>query len=247
MTFLQTLPLASTSSTPLPALALPADVAHNIQLARQAEGARYALLRRLAPGIRHDMAGALQPISMVAAILEKRLQKPAVDLVALAKNVHAVNSLTREASLACMHLMDWLSPKIDEFTPVHTGIAEAIALVTTDLSFKGFTLVNQTDAVDGAVAVRVSVLHGLFMAALLAITDSHSGPAQVLLDARAQSDKLVFSIALEPLDEAQMAGMPPGYRCLDWDDVQALAAAESAVLVRGPCRVELHCLLEKAG
>ena len=58
------------SSQPLP----PA--CGNSALARLAEGPRYALLRRLAPAIRHDMAGSLQPISMVAAMLEKRLQKP---------------------------------------------------------------------------------------------------------------------------------------------------------------------------
>ena len=38
---------------------------------RLAEAARYALLRRLAPAIRHSMGGALQPISMVVALLEK--------------------------------------------------------------------------------------------------------------------------------------------------------------------------------
>ena len=242
MTSLQTLQSPGTSLPSIPVL--PTGTTSDDPLARLAESARYALLRRLAPAIRHDMAGALQPISMVAAMLEKRLQKPAPDLLALAKNVNTVNALAREASLSCMALMNWLSPKPDEFALVYTGVADATALVTTDLSFKGFTLVNQTETVDAAVTVRVSVLRGLFMAALLAMTDSHTGPARVLLGADVQSDKLVLGITLEPTEGELLAGTPPVYRSLDWDDVQALAAAESAVVVRTPGCVELRCPLE---
>ena len=242
MTSLHTLQPLSPSSAP--ALALPADAVRKARLERLAESAHYALLRRLAPAIRHDMAGALQPISMVAAMLEKRLQKPDPDLLALSKNVNTVNALAREASLSCMELIDWLSPKSDESTPVHTGIANAIALVTTDLSFKGFTLVNQTQAMDAAVTVRTNVLRGLFMAALLTMTDRHKGPAQVLLGAEACGDNLVLRITLEPAQCDELPDPQPGYRRLDWDDVQALADAESAVLVLSPGRVELRCRFE---
>lgn len=241
MTSLQTL---QSYGIPPPSIPVSPNAAiSDDQLARLAESARYALLRRLAPAIRHDMAGALQPISMVAAMLEKRLQKPAPDLLALAKNVNTVNALAREASLSCMALMNWLSPKPDEFAPVYTGVAEAMALVTTDLSFKGFTLLNQTETLDAAVTVRVSMLRGLFMAALLTMTDSHTGPARVQLGADVQSDKLVLGITLEPTKGELLVGTPPVYRSLDWDDVQALAAAESAVLVRTPGCVELRCWL----
>ena len=253
MTALQSLQPPLPSSAPAPSgatgAALDTITAHSTQRARLAESARYALLRRLAPAIRHDMAGALQPISMVAAMLEKRLQKPDPDLLALAKNVNAINALARDASQACMQLMTWLSPKVDEATPIATGVAEAIALVATDLSFKGFTLVNQTDAVDISVAVRVSVLRGLFMATLLATTDRHHGPARVLLDAHTEGQMLVLGVTLEALEGEQgevLAGMPAAYRSLDWDDVLALAAAESAELVQTPYRVELRCSLETA-
>ena len=239
MTAQQSLQTALTAAPGVPSGAL-----HHAELARLAEGARYALLRRLAPAIRHDMAGALQPISMVAAMLEKRLQKPDPDLLALAKNVNTINALAREASQSCMQLMSWLSPKVDEATPIATGVAHAIALVATDLSFKGFELVNQTEAIDAAVVVRVSVLRGLFMAALLTMTDSHHGPAQVLLAAQTAGDQVVLSITLQAVEDDHgelLAGVPSAYRSLDWDDVRALAAAESAALFHTLNRVEVHC------
>ena len=54
---------------------------------RLAESARYALLRRLMPAIRHNLAGSLQPIGMVSAMLERRMQGASPDLEKLGKNV----------------------------------------------------------------------------------------------------------------------------------------------------------------
>ena len=53
-------------------------------LTRNAEAPRYALLRRLVPAIRHQMAGSFQPVTMMAAIVEKRLLAASPDLPALA-------------------------------------------------------------------------------------------------------------------------------------------------------------------
>ncbi len=208
---------------------------------RLAEAARYALLRRLAPAIRHDMAGALQPISMVAVLLEKRVQKPAPDLVLISKNVHDINTLAREASTACMQLMTWLAPKQDVPVAIHEGVQEAIALVATELSFQGVNLVN--DTADVAATLPISVLRGLFMASLLALADSHRCPATVVLSAGVEDGETVLTLTLTAVEgELDDVGItaPPAYRALDWDDVRALAAVESAALVLGSGRVELR-------
>ena len=208
---------------------------------RLAEAARYALLRRLAPAIRHDMAGALQPISMVAVMLDKRVQKPAPDMAVIGKNIRDINTLAREASNACMQLMSWLAPKQDVPVAIHEGVQEAIALVATELSFQGVSLVNDTA---GAVAtLPVSVLRGLFMASLLALTDTHPGPATVVLRAAVEPGHTVLTLALtatpgEGSDEFMAS--PTAYRALDWDDVRALAAVASAALVLGSDSVELR-------
>lgn len=212
---------------------------------RLAEAARYALLRRLAPAIRHDMAGALQPISMVAVMLEKRVQKPAPDLAMIGKNIHDINTLAREASTACMQLMGWLAPRLDAPVAIGVGVQEAIALIATELSFHGVNLVNDTAGV--TAALPVSVLRGLFMASLLALTDTHPGPATVVLAATVDAGHAVLTLTWTATagdggggsDESMAA--PAAYRALDWDDVRALAAAESAGLVLGSGRVELRC------
>ena len=46
----------------------------------RAEAARYALLRRLAPSIRHNLVINLQPIGMIYEVLDRRLRGPQPDL-----------------------------------------------------------------------------------------------------------------------------------------------------------------------
>ncbi|NNU44225.1 hypothetical protein [Ramlibacter montanisoli] len=43
----------------------------------EAEAARYALLRRLAPSFRHHLVVNLQPIGMIYEVMERRLRAPA--------------------------------------------------------------------------------------------------------------------------------------------------------------------------
>lgn len=204
------------------------------------EAARYALLRRLAPALRHDMAGILQPISMMAAILEKRLQKPQPDLAALAKNSGAINTIARDAGSACMSLMTWLAPRDDAPVDVHAGVSEALALVTTELAFGGFNVVNETSGVHAAMPL--SILRGAFMASVLSLTDAASAPGELICSAQLTDGDVILRIVLAATDgEAPFVAGKPAYRALAWDDVQAIAQSQGVAVTRGDATVELRC------
>ncbi|MDO9405894.1 MAG: hypothetical protein Q7T87_17830 [Polaromonas sp.] len=205
---------------------------------RLAEAARYALLRRLAPAIRHNMAGALQPVTMIATMLEKRLQKPSPDFAALAKNSNDINTLSREAAATCMDLMTWLAPKVADKVPVSEGVADSAGLLITELSFRGFTVVNETT--EAQWLVPRSLLRSAFMAALLALTDTSSPPADVVITAAEEGDGLLLTLTLVKTDGEPTPNSMHSYRALQWPDVEALAAAEGAVLTRTDHRVELR-------
>ncbi len=206
---------------------------------RLAEAARYALLRRLAPAIRHNMAGALQPISMMSAILEKRFQAAAPDLVALGKNSRSISKLSREAASACMELMTWLAPKNTGSVSVSAGVQDVLDLVSTELAFAGFNVANETASVEAEVPL--SMLRNAFMASLIAVTDSAKAPGNVLITASAANDELLMVITISPDDSQTAQGSLSGYRVLDWDDVQFLVNAEGVSLKRSQDRVELRC------
>ncbi len=207
---------------------------------RLAESARYALLRRLAPALRHNMAGALQPLTMMSILLEKRLQNPAPDLSAVAKNSSQLNKASGEASKACMDVMTWLAPSASDFTSVTKAIEDATKLVTTELSFKGLTVVNDTAGLQ--VELSRSLTRNVFMAALMALTDAATTPADVVIQARLDAGTLVLTISLQPVS-GELYGtssVESSYRKLDWDDVRMLAEVESVQLTHTADKAQLR-------
>jgi hypothetical protein len=189
--------------------------------ARLAEAARYALLRRLAPVIRHNMAGSLQPIAMVAGMLERRLQKPDSDPETLLKNARDIVALSKEAAASCVDLMSWFAPKDDPLVAVNAGIAQCLAMLSTELSFKGFSIANKTEQCDSELPL--SALRNGFTAAVLALTDAAAVPRSVVVEAEPSEGGISIRISLK--NTLAPAGMPAGkpYRRIEWVDVQVLA------------------------
>lgn len=188
---------------------------------RLIEAARYALLRRLAPVIRHNMAGSMQPIAMVAGMLERRLQKTDADFDALTRNAHDIVALSKEAAASCVNLMSWFDPKEDPLVAIDTGIAECLGMLATELSFKGFSIVNKTAELDGELPL--SALRNAFTASVIALTDAAAGPRTVVVEAGSSDGGLSIRIFLKNADAP--ASMPAGkpYRRIEWSDVRALA------------------------
>lgn len=205
---------------------------------RLAEAAGYALLRRLAPMLSHNLAGALQPLTMISTILEKRLQNPDPDLAALASKSSQLKTLTREASSACMGLMSWLAPHAGECLTVAAGVREAIELVMTPLSFKGFSIINKTE--DVQVELPRKLIGTVYMAALLALTDAATAPADVILEAQLVESELVLTISLQPVPREIMSDDLASYRNIEWADVAALAEIHAVRLTHSDYNVHLQ-------
>ncbi len=205
---------------------------------RLAESARYALLRRLAPALRHNMAGSLQPIGMISAMLERRLREGSPDIGKLGKNARDIGELSREAATICLGVMSWLAPGGADTVALNSGLVEALQLQATELSFRGFTLLNETAEADMPVSRRA--LRSLTLASLMALTDEATGPARIVLSAHPLERETLLRIELVPTaGEAASSGLQV-YRPLEWDDVQALADAEGLVFGHAENRVELR-------
>ncbi|MDI1275295.1 hypothetical protein [Polaromonas sp.] len=188
------------------------------------EAARYALLRRIAPAIRHHLAGTLQPIGMIAAILDRRLQSETPDLAVLRDNSKSISTLSRSASTASMNLITWVVPKENGSIALEAGIEEALGMLATDLAFRGFAVSNKVNAPD--VMTSVFALRTVFTASLIALTDAAQAPASVVLSSEAAGGQTRVCITLTRTEGEAVPDEGRGYRTLSWDDVQALADAE---------------------
>lgn len=199
------------------------------------EAARYTLLRRLAPALRHGMVGSLHPIELIAEAIDRRLQATVPDLANARENLAKIKSLSRSAVISCTNLTSWLAPEKGAVTMLGDGIDECMALLKTDFDMRGFAIRN--DAREIGIDVSRAALRNVLTASLIAATDAAARPADLVLSAELSQGHAVISILVCPAE--RVAGFADAgiYRNLEWSDVGALAQAESVELSRHGGRV----------
>lgn len=200
--------------------------------------ARYALLRRLAPALRHGIVGALQPIELIAEATELRLQMAVPNLENVRENLGRIKNLSRSAVFSCTNLTSWLAPEDGTVTMLGEAIDECLALLKTDFDMRGFAVRNEAREI--GVDVSRAAVRNVLTASLIAATDSAPQPADLVLTAELSVGHAVLSIRLCPSDRIAPFADAATYRRLAWRDVGALAQAESVVLLREGDRVTMR-------
>ena len=211
---------------------------------RQVEAARYAVLRRLAPCLRHHMVRPLQPIGLIYGVMHHKLSAAQPDLKSVREEADKINEFAKAALGECMDMSTWLAPEPDVLTDVASGVKECVGLLATMMHFCGFRLVNNIEELP--VQVQRDAMRMVLSAALMALTDALKEPATVTIDAEAGPDVIIVSLRIAPLGEGQLDRYDDGYRQLVWADVQALAAAEHVGLFRFERQVLLRFVAEPA-
>ena len=196
----------------------------------RAEAARYALLRRLAPSMRHHLVVNLQPIGMIYEVMDRRLRSPTPDLASVHDSAHKINGFARAALDSCLDVVTWLAPDQAATTGVSAGVRECVGLLATSLGFRGYAIRNEVGDLSGDVS-RVS-LRNVLTSSLLYLTDQSAPPADLVLSASAEAAGLRLALALRPTEGSHGFAAEAGYRKLEWPDVQALADAESVQVQR---------------
>ncbi|HSV81031.1 MAG TPA: hypothetical protein VLK85_17665 [Ramlibacter sp.] len=204
----------------------------------EAEAARYALLRRLAPSMRHHLVVNLQPIGMIYEVLERRLRAPQPDLAHVQDSANKINGFARAALNSSLEVVGWLAP--DEAVPVavEEGARECASLLATSFSFRGYSLRNEVAAMSGQV--RRSTLRSLLTGALILSTDHLQPPVELVLAAEPEKGGVLVSVTPRVSNGDKGFANEPGYRKLEWQDLQALAAEDGVRLERQGERLEIH-------
>ena len=219
--------------------ALPAEVS-----AQQIEAARYAVLRRLAPALRHHMVRPLQPIGLIYGVMHHKLSAAQPDLQSVREEAEKINEFAKAALDECMDMGTWLAPEPGVVTDVRSGVRECVGLMATMLHFCGFRLVNDVEELPAQVLH--DALRMVLSAALFALTDAMDEPATVTIHAQASPAEVTLTLQTDPIGDGQLDRYDDGYRKLVWADVQALALAEHVGLSRQDRKVTLRFAVEPA-
>jgi hypothetical protein len=210
------------------------------EAALRVEAARYALVRRITPALRHHLVGAMQPLGMIAAMLERRAQAAAPDLASIQKKSTEMGQLSREATTTCIGLISWIAPKGAEAIGLSEGVLDCLHVLETDLALRGFSVVNEVK--DEAGEWPREALRSTLCAALLALTDGGTGPADVVLSVAAGDGGPSVRAVLRPREGTHTAFAQPAWRALTRDDVAAIAADEGVELSMDAAGFELRCV-----
>lgn len=200
-----------------------------------AEAARYGVLRRLAPALKHDMVVNLQAVAMMAEVLNARLEKGTPSPAEFEASISKMNRLARDAVMTCLKVATWIAPADDDSVRLKEGVDECVALLRSSFNFRGCTLANEVPDVDLEVS-RVALRH-LVVASLLSLADAAAAPGDLVATAEVSPGFAVLTVRCTPRAAEDGAALDtiaadPGYRALDWTDVQALALAEGIELFR---------------
>jgi hypothetical protein len=204
-----------------------------------AEAARYGVVRRLGPALKHDMVVNLQAIAMMAEVLNARLERGSPAPADFQASISKLNRLAREAVASCLKVAAWLEPQEDEGVRLATGIEDSLALLASNFNFRGFVV--EKDLTDSPFQVSNVVLRNLLIASLITLTDAAGGPCVVHVHADVVAGEAEITVRISPReDDFDALPFEPTYRQLEWSDVQALAAAESVSLERGTDRIVMR-------
>jgi hypothetical protein len=206
--------------------------------ASAAEAARYAVLRRLGPALKHDMLVNLQAVTMMSELLGARLERGMPTQSELQNNMARIHRLAREAVSNCLQVVGWIEPPEDEAIGLREGVEESLALVRSSFNFRGYTLRAELPANNFDVS-RVLLRH-MLLAALIHLTDQAAGPGEVLVRGDIAGGMVVLKLQWQPRPDGDATPFEPAYRLLEWADVQALANAESLDLRHEAARIELR-------
>lgn len=206
---------------------------------RAVEAARYALLRRLALSMRHQMVVHLQPMGMIAELLERRLAAPAPNVAQVHDSVGKIHELSRLAVDSCLDVVGWLAPPAGATTRLDEGVRECVDLLRSSFNFRGFALCDEVG--EQALPVDRGALRHVLPAALFALADEATPPAELRLSVARPGGPASLRIELLPGTDTPVDPGARLYRRIGWGEVEQLAAAEGMQALRegGGARIVL--------
>ncbi len=206
-------------------------------LERRQEAARYALFRRLAPGLRHGLMGQMQGLQFLGELglrQSRRSRNPAHVMATLER----IPQQTTVAIERCHALTRWFNPDREERAGVASIIHEVRELLEVELSLRGIEV--SAHHIDCEAIVARAAASEVLAAALLASADALQVTAG--LDFSATIGEGCVDVHIRSTEQsAATPPPPPAYRRMDFGDVDALAAAGALACaqVGGATRVRM--------
>ena len=188
-----------------------------------ADAVRYAIVKRLAPGLRHALMGDLQAVQMSAQLAARLVPVSAADPTRLIEKLNALPRLCAELLLSSNAIFAWLHPDPHATTTVAEGVKQCTELFAEDRLLREIVIVGDLQVPEARVPE--AAFRELGMVALLMLADAGAATIDIDIVAQAQAGDLVVTLRTRPADREPTIASPDGHRAFAWRDVEVLADA----------------------
>jgi signal transduction histidine kinase len=208
-----------------------------------AEAAQFALLRRLAPSLRHRLIGGLHPINLLAELAARRLAGEPPDPASARDAVARIQAQGRLATATSVATLAWITGEESPSVSLKEGIEESVALLRTDSEMRGTELSSRIGDLDVTVSRRA--LRTVFTALLVSAVDAVPRPARIEFHASKEDGGSGGGVLVHVETVSLQEGGSPAFagdgRPLTWDDVQVLARLEGVEVRATTAPPAFHC------
>ena len=195
---------------------------HFIDTNNHADAVRYALLRKLAAGLRHRVMGDLQTIEFTAELCSRMVQsnRAAYDIRG---QLDKISAHTGVAAASCHSMVEWLRPDDAAHAAFGELVEHCLRIAGDDWSMRGIAAtIHASDECRNAIVSRPVVCE-LVVAGVLTLVDLRPGGLRRELDAKLVGGDVALDIRSAAAEDNGLPPLAPTYRRLDWDDVIVLA------------------------
>ena len=197
----------------------------------KAEAAHFALLRRLAPSLRHRLMGDLQPVTLLAELAERQVAKGAAEFERTRDTIAKVRQQSRTAVSSMMNVLAWITAEENPKVMLKEGIDLCIDLLRTDSEIRGVRITRGEFSAAELIVDR-RALRTVTAATIIASVDMRPAPSEIKVSCIKERDCAVVRIESQHArTDAQEEGIGDA-RPLTWDDVDVIAEEERVVIER---------------
>lgn len=187
-----------------------------------ADAIRYAVLRKLAAGLRHTLVTHLQTIQFSAELAE-RMQQSGVTGTELEECLRKMSGQTRAAMDSARSLIEWLRPDDAATTSVDEALQQCLRVAGDDWSLRGIPA--STAVHTGDARVSRAALHDLVVTSLLALIDTHPGAIDIDVAAEAAGEDVLVRLRATPSERRSAFPSLTVHRSLTREDVLTMGRA----------------------
>ena len=183
----------------------------------------------------------MQPITMLAGMLARHLQRAQTDPQVLVKLAADMQLACKTAVATRADVLAWFQPSEKKLVSVEAEVTHCTGMLTAEFAIQGCSIDNQVES--QPIAVPQTYIRTMLTAALFGVLDTAPGPVAVQVRALpARSDGATIVLSWTHLVASDLQASSNASHAIGWDDVQAIADQMGVRMLR----TSEHCEMDFA-